>query len=805
MLQTVDEPSGELNPPPDDGSSPSTPSTIHAHSPSAPSASTLTSEPVIRQHSSSRSITSLGTVSTPPATFATLGGTPPPTLVVQQPTLGRPFTTYSEPAEEIGNAMLAGSPPASPMDPKMPAPRAAPSISSLPVLGDASQPYSYGSHRVAPSMGRRPSIADQTIDEEGDELPLVFNSRASISSDATATSMSRARTVAGPADPSIPFRSHAPPEIAIEPHSPRAAKAIDLTYLPADEEEEEEETNAAAHRAVARIPRSDSYTSSEDDDAVPVTAMEYGVGWPTERMDSDVEAEATDRDEIEVAGQAYSSVATSASSPSSMRRSDSSQSASAGSMRRIASGDSMHRTASGDSVSAMSMRGSSLFGPGGFTQMSNVLPPPPAADHPSPRYSTPAVGLGHPASAPAARPRPGRSASLASTPTYAPSSTSSSKRAGPPLISSTTSLGTISQRRKAPHPNGAAHEQGQEDDESEEELEGVCDEEGHTVQQQSLPRLGRPISAERTIAGEFGLQPHSAGSSGSYASASLPTRLRTSSQPQTKRPSLLSHQSEQPPLPAMLGSTPRSMSGPSPPLGYPRKGSIPGTSSGLSLVNLPPLGRSNSSSSQGSFSERERDSRGGSPYSTYGSLGQSQSSLPSSYAAVSGGAGSDTPTYSTFPRGAGAVPPTLSSPPPLTASSHSSMSTQSIVPLRRPFHLLRSVLQSLEGTGAYVTPRLYVPPQVWNQSGVKLVAVETKVRMLDLLLSGLDAVNKGSSGWVEGGQGHRAFAGELESLEGLMEGIQSTLSKKLGYKTSGKKTGGVSASVWIFGAARERR
>ncbi|ORY55551.1 hypothetical protein BCR35DRAFT_271856 [Leucosporidium creatinivorum] len=209
---------------------------------------------------------------------------------------------------------------------------------------------------------------------------------------------------------------------------------------------------------------------------------------------------------------------------------------------------------------------------------------------------------------------------------------------------------------------------------------------------------------------------------------------------------------------------------------------------------LPLLGRSNSNSSQGSFSET-RDS----PYSSYAALTQSpslshsQSSLPS-YTHSS--TPSETPTYSSFPRASTSFPGALTSPPPPTASATATAAAASISTIRRPFHLLRQILESLDGQGAYVTPRLFVPPQVWSQAGVKLVALETKVRMLDLLLSGLDSLSKVAVGWSEGRANVKGWNSELESFEGLMEGIQSTLSKKLGYGTGGKKMGSTSFSAW---------
>jgi hypothetical protein len=107
-------------------------------------------------------------------------------------------------------------------------------------------------------------------------------------------------------------------------------------------------------------------------------------------------------------------------------------------------------------------------------------------------------------------------------------------------------------------------------------------------------------------------------------------------------------------------------------------------------------------------------------------------------------------------------------------------------------------------TGAYLTQRLYVPKQLWQQGSVKLIHIETKVRMLDLLLSGLEGIERlgdlllldthanirpgNASSRVDSAN---RLAKELESFEGMLDGVQSTLSKKLGYiEAPGGKKGG---------------
>jgi hypothetical protein len=207
---------------------------------------------------------------------------------------------------------------------------------------------------------------------------------------------------------------------------------------------------------------------------------------------------------------------------------------------------------------------------------------------------------------------------------------------------------------------------------------------------------------------------------------------------------------------------------------YTRAAASPTINTSLAAPLPPQLGRSNSSSSQSSFSERER---GISPFPRY----------------------ADTPTSAAFPRAHLAVVPAttfISQPPPPTDGAFANVSA-----IRRPFYLMRQILASMDG-GAYVTPRLYIPKTVWTQSGVKLVAVETKVRMLDLLLTGIEGVERAGNGLLDwrGGDVARevkGLLGELEGFEGLLEGIQSTLGKKLGYATSGKKVNAVSLPICI--------
>lgn len=126
--------------------------------------------------------------------------------------------------------------------------------------------------------------------------------------------------------------------------------------------------------------------------------------------------------------------------------------------------------------------------------------------------------------------------------------------------------------------------------------------------------------------------------------------------------------------------------------------------------------------------------------------------------------------------------------------------------MRVPFHFMRQIRTSIL-SGAYLTPRLYIPKQLWGQPSMKLVHTETKVRMLDLLLNGLESIGRAGDVLLLDGQIKAGNTGskidaanrlmrELESFEGMLDGVQSTLAKKLTYveQPNGKKGGGVSSN-----------
>ena len=407
--------------------------------------------------------------------------------------------------------------------------------------------------------------------------------------------------------------------------------------------------------------------------------------------------------------------------------------------RSDSSSSSIQRTTSVESVSSRSTSGPLKF---------SSRPPLPSPEERSRRSS--AYAAPHDVSP--QRPRPTRSASMATAPTASTSalathnagrrsegSTSHIVEEEPVYISDSTTQGTISRRRKAPSfPSSNGNANGSVSDH-------VVEEEEHDVdmEQQSPPSLTAATASTREVspaAGEFGRR------------TSPPQRHRALSQP-SKRPLLASYLSDQAP-PSLPSFKPRTVSP-----NLTRKMSMPMVKT-LSVNTDVSLSRTASNSSITSFTRAPFAETPMSATSGFFPFRTSPPTHSSSYLSLS--------------------------PPPFDLSQP----TVSLV--RRPFHLMRQIAASIE-TGGYITPRLYIPKSLWSQAGVKLVAIETKVRTLDILLTGVEGLEKYDDFLVSptsplDAAGAKDFASrfvkELDSFEGMMDGIQSTLSKKLGYSPS---------------------
>jgi len=90
----------------------------------------------------------------------------------------------------------------------------------------------------------------------------------------------------------------------------------------------------------------------------------------------------------------------------------------------------------------------------------------------------------------------------------------------------------------------------------------------------------------------------------------------------------------------------------------------------------------------------------------------------------------------------------------------------------RPFWIMRLLYRSMF-EGGYLTPRLYVPKQLWYQKGVKYVAIETKYQACVNLVQHLEKIYNANI------DNPSEFYNILSILENETDAIQNMLSKKL--------------------------
>ncbi|KAF7297933.1 hypothetical protein HMN09_01014100 [Mycena chlorophos] len=117
-------------------------------------------------------------------------------------------------------------------------------------------------------------------------------------------------------------------------------------------------------------------------------------------------------------------------------------------------------------------------------------------------------------------------------------------------------------------------------------------------------------------------------------------------------------------------------------------------------------------------------------------------------------------------------------------------------PLRKPYHLMNRLRGTMTSpSGAYLTPRLHVPPQVWSQGGANLTNMAEKVRVVNILCAALEDLQLSSSehfgaGNVSSGMalgigsiGRRegeAWVRQLEEFLNVCDGVVASFGKKLG-------------------------
>jgi hypothetical protein len=118
--------------------------------------------------------------------------------------------------------------------------------------------------------------------------------------------------------------------------------------------------------------------------------------------------------------------------------------------------------------------------------------------------------------------------------------------------------------------------------------------------------------------------------------------------------------------------------------------------------------------------------------------------------------------------------------------------------MMRPFYVMNLLQASIE-RGSYITKRLYLSRELWLQSGSRLLAIETKVRMLDSISNGIEGIERAGSFLLRPSHTDQPglnainaskFLKLLEDFETLLIEVQNTLAKKLGFleTVDGKKS-----------------
>ncbi|TIA81506.1 hypothetical protein E3P98_02012 [Wallemia ichthyophaga] len=103
-----------------------------------------------------------------------------------------------------------------------------------------------------------------------------------------------------------------------------------------------------------------------------------------------------------------------------------------------------------------------------------------------------------------------------------------------------------------------------------------------------------------------------------------------------------------------------------------------------------------------------------------------------------------------------------------------------IDPTRRPFQLMKLLAKSIR-EGAYISPRLYVSPQIWldSRNVVKLHHIEVKVKSLETVLDGLHDVYSTGKRFVSAQVEDEVFLSALSELNRLLDDVSVQLAKKL--------------------------
>lgn len=95
--------------------------------------------------------------------------------------------------------------------------------------------------------------------------------------------------------------------------------------------------------------------------------------------------------------------------------------------------------------------------------------------------------------------------------------------------------------------------------------------------------------------------------------------------------------------------------------------------------------------------------------------------------------------------------------------------------LSKPYWLMRCLYQTVaHPRGGYISARVFVPREVWFIKGVKIKAIDDKISACDLVSAALSKLATVKMDDIN------AIYDEMNSLEGVLDRVQTVLSKKLG-------------------------
>jgi hypothetical protein len=141
-------------------------------------------------------------------------------------------------------------------------------------------------------------------------------------------------------------------------------------------------------------------------------------------------------------------------------------------------------------------------------------------------------------------------------------------------------------------------------------------------------------------------------------------------------------------------------------------------------------------------------------------------------------------------------PDSPGSPNPLNAGAPIPLEPCPTEYLLRPFWLMRALYQTIaHPRGGYLSTKLFIPRDVWRVKGVKIKGLEDKIANCDFLTAALMKLAQVDTFDAD------AVLEEMQSLEGVLEQVQATLTKKLGNEVGVQGSGGMFKDVSTGGDA----